>query len=167
MEVVKRDGRRERIKLEKISKRINSLYSKEPSLNNPMVDPMKVVIKVVEGLYDGVTTVDIDMLAAETAATMAAIHPDYSKLGARIAVSNLHKETNRLFSDVIHDLYHYINPKTNNHSPLISKELYDLVMENKDVINNWPDYDKDYDYDYFGFKTLEKSYLLKINNRVV
>ena len=167
MEVVKRDGRRERIKLEKISKRINSLYSKEPSLNNPMVDPMKVVIKVVEGLYDGVTTVDIDMLAAETAATMAAIHPDYSKLGSRIAVSNLHKETNRLFSDVIHDLYHYINPKTNNHSPLISKELYDLVMENKDVINNWPDYDKDYDYDYFGFKTLEKSYLLKINNRVV
>ena len=165
MEVIKRDGRRERIELDKITNRINSLWLKEPQLNQ-LVDPVKVAIKVVEGLYDGVTTVNLDILAAETAATMATIHPDYAKLAARIAVSNLHKETNQLFSDVIHDLYEYINPKTNSHAPLISDELYNLVISNKELINGWIDHNKDYDYDYFGFKTLEKSYLLKLNGRV-
>lgn len=165
MEVIKRDGRRERIMLDKITNRISSLWRKEPQLNQ-LVDPVKVAIKVVEGLYDGVTTVDLDILAAETAATMATIHPDYAKLAARIAVSNLHKETKPLFSDVICDLYEYINPKTNTHAPLISDELYNLVIANKERINEWIDYNKDYDYDYFGFKTLEKSYLLKLNGRV-
>ena len=165
MEVIKRDGRRERIMLDKITNRINSLWLKEPQLNQ-LVDPVKIAIKVVEGLYDGVTTVDLDILAAETAATMATIHPDYAKLAARIAVSNLHKETKTLFSDVICDLYQYINPKTNSYAPLISDELYNLVIANKDLINGWIDYNKDYDYDYFGFKTLEKSYLLKLNGCV-
>lgn len=165
MEVIKRDGRRERIELDKITNRISSLWRKEPQLNQ-LVDPVKVAIKVVEGLYDGVTTVNLDILAAETAATMATIHPDYAKLAARIAVSNLHKETKPLFSDVICDLYEYINPKTNTHAPLISDELYNLVIANKELINSWIDYNKDYDYDYFGFKTLEKSYLLKLNGRV-
>lgn len=164
MEVIKRDGRRERIMLEKITNRINSLYAREPQLNQ-LVDPMKVAIKVVEGLYDGVTTVDLDTLAAETAATMATVHPDYARLAARIALSNLHKETKPLFSDVISDLYHYINPKTNTRAPLVSDELYGLVIANKDI-DEWTDYNKDYDYDYFGFKTLEKSYLLKLNGRV-
>jgi ribonucleoside-diphosphate reductase alpha chain len=165
MEVIKRDGRRERIMLDKITNRINSLWLKETQLNQ-LVDPVKIAIKVVEGLYDGVTTVDLDILAAETAATMATIHPDYAKLAARIAVSNLHKETKTLFSDVICDLYQYINPKTNSYAPLISDELYNLVIANKDLINGWIDYNKDYDYDYFGFKTLEKSYLLKLNGCV-
>jgi len=165
MEVIKRDGRRERIILDKITNRIGSLWRKEPQLNK-LVDPMGVAIKVVEGLYDGVTTVDLDILAAETAATMATIHPDYANLAARIAVSNLHKETKQLFSEVVYDLYYYINPKTDCPAPLVSDELYNLVITNKDLINNWIDYNNDYDYDYFGFKTLEKSYLLKLNGRV-
>lgn len=165
MEVIKRDGRRERIELDKITNRISSLWRKKPQLNQ-LVDPVKVAIKVVEGLYDGVTTIDLDILAAETAATMATIHPDYAKLAARIAVSNLHKETKPLFSDVICDLYEYINPKTDCRAPLVSDELYNLVVANKERINGWIDYNKDYDYDYFGFKTLEKSYLLKLNGRV-
>lgn len=165
MEVIKRDGRRERIILDKITNRIGSLWRKEPQLNK-LVDPMGVAIKVVEGLYDGVTTVDLDILAAETAATMATIHPDYANLAARIAVSNLHKETKQLFSEVVYDLYYYINPKTDCPAPLVSDELYNLVITNKDLINNWIDYNNDYDYDYFGFKTLEKSYLLKLNERV-
>ena len=165
MEVIKRDGRRERIDLVKITNRISSLWSKEPQLNQ-LIDPVKVAIKVVEGLYDGVTTVDLDILAAEISATMATTHPDYAKLAARIAVSNLHKETKPLFSEVIRDLYEYINPKTNNHAPLVSNELYNLVSANNDLINGWLDYNNDYDYDYFGFKTLEKSYLLRLNGRV-
>ncbi len=165
MEVIKRDGRRERIELDKITDRISYLRCKEPQLNQ-LADPVKVAIKVVEGLYDGVTTVDLDILAAETAATMATVHPDYAKLAARIAVSNLHKETKHLFSDVVRDLYEYVNPKTNSYAPLISDELYNLVIANKELINGWIDYNKDYDYDYFGFKTLEKSYLLKLNGRV-
>lgn len=165
MEVIKRDGRRERIELSKITNRIKSLWIKEPQLSQ-LVDPVKVAIKVVDGLYDGVTTVNLDILAAETAATMATVHPDYAKLAARIGVSNLHKETKPLFSEAICDLYNYINPKTNDHAPLICDELYNLVISNKELINGWINNHQDYDYDYFGFKTLEKSYLLKLNGRV-
>ena len=165
MKVVKRNGRNECIELDKITNRIKSLCLKEPQLSK-LVDPVKVAIKVVDGLYDGVTTVDLDILAAETAATMATVHPDYAKLAARIAMSNLHKETKPLFSEAICDLYEYINPKTNNYAPLICDELYNLVISNKELINNWINNQQDYDYDYFGFKTLEKSYLLKLNGRV-
>lgn len=166
MEVIKRDGRRERIEIGKITNRISSLWGKEPQLNH-LVDPVMVTIKVVEGLQDGITTVDLDILAAETAAAMTTIHPDYAKLAARIAVSNLHKETKHLFSDVICDLYEYVNPKTGCSAPLVSEELYNLVVTNRELVDGWIDYNKDYDYDYFGFKTLEKSYLLKLNDRVV
>lgn len=166
MEVVKRDGRREPVMLDKIHNRIRFLSSMDPCLNN-LVDPVKVAIKVVEGLYDGVTTVDLDILAAEISATMATTHSDYSNLASRIAISNLHKETNPIFSNVIHDLYHYVNPQTTIYSPLISDEVYTLVLHNKDLIDNWLNYDKDYNYDYFGFKTLERSYLLKLDGRVV
>lgn len=165
MEVVKRDGRRERIILDKIANRITSLCQMEPQLHQ-IVDPVKVAIKVVEGLYDGVTTVNLDILAAETAATMTTLHPDYARLAARTAVSNLHKETKHHFSDVVYDLYHYVNPNTGYHTPIISEELYCIVINNKDLIDDWIDYNKDYGYDYFGFKTLEKSYLLKLNDRV-
>jgi ribonucleoside-diphosphate reductase alpha chain len=137
----------------------------EPQLHQ-IVDPVKVAIKVVEGLYDGVTTVNLDILAAETAATMTTLHPDYARLAARTAVSNLHKETKHHFSDVVYDLYHYVNPNTGYHTPIISEELYCIVINNKDLIDGWIDYNKDYGYDYFGFKTLEKSYLLKLNDRV-
>lgn len=165
MEIIKRDGRRERIELNKITDRISALRCREPQLNQ-LTDPVKVAIKVAEGLYDGVTTVELDILAAETAATMATVHPDYAKLAARIAVSNLHKETEPLFSNVVRDLHEYVNPKTNSHAPLISDELYKLVIANKELIDGWIDDNKDYDYDYFGFKTLEKSYLLKLEGRV-
>jgi ribonucleoside-diphosphate reductase alpha chain len=137
----------------------------EPQLHQ-IVDPVKVAIKVVEGLYDGVTTVNLDILAAETAATMTTLHPDYARLAARTAVSNLHKETKHHFSDVVYDLYHYVNPNTGYHTPIISEELYCIVINNKDLVDGWIDYNKDYGYDYFGFKTLEKSYLLKLNDRV-
>lgn len=166
MEVIKRDGRRECIMLEKITHRMISLCCREPRLNK-LVDPMKVSIKVVEGLYDGVTTIELDILASETAASMTTVHPDYAILAARIAVSNLHKESHNLFSDVVYNLYHYVNPKNDKHSPIVNEELYNIVINNKKIINEWIDYDKDYAYDYFGFKTLENSYLLKINGRVV
>jgi ribonucleoside-diphosphate reductase alpha chain len=166
MEVKKRDGRHEGIMLNKITNRITSLCTRKPQLHS-LVDPVRVAIKVIEGLYNGVTTIDLDILAAETAATMATLHPDYAKLAARITVSNLHKETKHLFSDVVYDLYNYVNPKTLASSPLISTELYNIVNNNKELINSMIDYDKDYTYDFFGIRTLEKSYLLKLNGKVV
>jgi ribonucleoside-diphosphate reductase alpha chain len=165
MKVIKRDGKRECVMLEKITTRVKSLCHREPQLNK-LVDPVKVAIKVVDGLYDGVTTVDLDILAAETAAMMAAIHPGYADLAARIAVSNLHKQTDDLFSDVVEKMYRYINPRTGTWGPIVSKEVYTITMNNKKVIDNCIDYDRDYRYDYFGFKTLEKSYLLKLNKQV-
>ncbi len=168
MQVIKRDGRCERIMLDKITHRIVTLcldIEGQRSLNN-LVDPVKVAIKVVEGLYDGVTTVNLDILAAETAASMTTDHPDYAMLAARIAISNLHKETKESFSDVVYDLFEYVNPQTGNHAPLISDDVFDIVNENKELLNGWVNYNNDYDYDYFGFKTLEKSYLLKIDGKV-
>jgi ribonucleoside-diphosphate reductase alpha chain len=166
MKVVKRDGRKEGMVLEKITSRISKLWQMTPQLNQ-MVDPIKVSIKVVEGLFDGVKTTELDILASEIAATMVAIHPDYAILASRISVSNLHKETKNTFSDVIQDLHSYINPKTGCSAQLVSDELFSIVMKNKDLINSWVDSTKDYTFDYFGFKTLEKSYLLKINGVVV
>jgi ribonucleoside-diphosphate reductase alpha chain len=166
MEVIKRNGSKEYIKLDKITHRISSLCMRKPELNH-LVDPVKVAIKVVEGLYDGVTTVELDILASETAAMMTTIHTDYAWLASRIAISNLHKESSSDFSKTVDLLYMFINPKTQKHAPLVSKELYEIVSENKLIINSWIDYEKDYSYDYFGFKTLEKSYLLKINECVV
>ena len=165
MEVIKRNGNRETIKLDKITKRIQSLAQKNPTLN--YVDHIRIAIKVVEGLYDGVTTIKLDILAAEISATMAIDHPEYSKLAARIVISNLHKETRDLFSDVVYDLYHNFDSSIQRNNPLVSEELYNIVNSNKEIINNWINYEKDYSYDYFGFKTLEKSYLLRINDRVV
>jgi len=163
MFVQKRDGRKETVHFDKITSRINKLCY---GLHKEFVDPAVITLKVINGLYPGVTTVELDNLAAETAATMTTKHPDYAILAARIAVSNLHKESKKLFSDAMADLYNWINPKTEKHSPMISKELHETIKENADKLNSAIIYDRDYSYNYFGFKTLERSYLLKINGQV-
>ncbi|KAK4887807.1 hypothetical protein RN001_004078 [Aquatica leii] len=162
--VIKRDGRTEEVHVDKITSRIQKLCY---GLNMDFVDPVSITLKVIHGLYPGVTTVELDTLAAETAASMATDHPDYATLAARIAVSNLHKETKKQFSDVISDLYNMINEKTNAPTPMISKECYEIIMRNADKLNSVIIYDRDFSYNYFGFKTLERSYLLKINNKIV
>ena len=162
MYVVKRDGRREAVKFDKITARIKKLcYGL-----NPLVTPEKVAMKVIEGLYDGVTTSELDNLAAEVAATNTITHPDYALLASRIAVSNLHKNTKKSFSDVVKDLYEYIDPKTDKKAPLISDEDYDIIIKNADILASSIIYDRDFRYDFFGFKTLERSYLLRLKGEV-
>ncbi|MEM6299310.1 MAG: ribonucleotide reductase N-terminal alpha domain-containing protein, partial [Bacteroidota bacterium] len=158
MEVVKRDGRKEPVMMDKITYRIRALCD---GLNKEYVDPTRVAMKVVSGLYDGVKTTELDELAAETAATMATVHPDFAVLAARIAVSNLHKMTSNLFSETMERLYTYVNPKTDKPAGLISEEAYAVIEKHGKLLDSIIDYNKDYNYDYFGFKTLERSYLLK------
>ncbi|VDI48027.1 ribonucleoside-diphosphate reductase subunit M1, partial [Mytilus galloprovincialis] len=163
MFVNKRDGRQEKVMFDKITSRIQKLCY---GLNSDFVDPAAITLKVINGLYPGVTTVELDNLAAETAATMTTKHPDYAQLAARIAISNLHKETKKVFSEVSDDLYKWINPKTGKHSPMISKETHEIIIKNADKLNSAMIYDRDFSYNYFGFKTLERSYLLKIDQKV-
>ena len=163
MFVKKRDGRKEPIMFDKITARVRKLcYGL-----NELVDPVKVAMRVIEGLYDGVTTSELDNLAAEIAATLTTTHPDYAKLAARISVSNLHKNTKKSFSDTVKDLYEYSDPKTNEKASLISDEVYSLIMKNSELLDSTIIYDRDFRYDFFGFKTLERSYLLKLNGQVV
>lgn len=133
---------------------------------NERVDPIKVSMRVIEGLYDGVTTSELDNLAAEIAATMTTAHPDYAKLAARISVSNLHKNTKKSFSETMKDLYEYVNPRTGKKAPLLSNEVYKVISENADKLDSTIIYNRDFGYDYFGFKTLERSYLLKLNGKI-
>jgi len=133
---------------------------------NELVDPVKVAMRVIEGLYDNVTTSELDNLAAEIAATMTTSHPDYAKLAARISVSNLHKNTKKTFSEVMTDLYEYINPRTGKKAPLLSDEVYKVIKENSEQLDSTIIYNRDFGYDYFGFKTLERSYLLKLNGEI-
>ena len=163
MFVVKRSGRKERVMFDKITARVHQLCYGLSSI----VTPERVTLKVVEGLYDGVTTSELDNLAAEIAATMATTHPDYAKLAARIAVSNLHKGTKKSFSQTMERLYYYVNPKTGKKAPLLSDEVYQIIKKNAELLDSHIINRRDYEYDYFGFKTLERSYLLKINNKVV
>lgn len=163
MYVFKRDGRREPVRFDKITARVSRLCY---GLDEKHVDAVTVAQRVVTGVYNGVTTIELDNLAAETAACMTTLHPDYATLAARLAVSNLHKQTKKVFSDVINDLYHYYNPKTQRKCPMVSKETYDVVMANKDVLNSAINYDRDFQYNYFGFKTLERSYLLRVDGKV-
>eukprot|EP00842_Homolaphlyctis_polyrhiza_P000606 jgi/Hompol1/1546/HPOL_002736-RA len=156
------DGRRERVAFDKITSRINKLCY---GLDMNFIDPAEVAQKVVQGVYQGVTTVELDNLAAETAAYLTTKHPDYALLAARIAVSNLHKETKKQFSAVIEDLYNYVNPKNGLHSPMISEETLACVRRYADRLNSAIIYDRDFNYNYFGFKTLERSYLLRINKK--
>ncbi|MFL2577580.1 MAG: ribonucleoside-diphosphate reductase subunit alpha [Flavobacteriaceae bacterium] len=163
MFVVKRDGRKEPIMFDKITARIRKLnYGL-----NPLVDPVRVAMRVIEGLYDGVTTSELDNLAAEIAATMTTTHPDYAKLAARISVSNLHKNTKKSFSATMKDLYDYVNPRTGKKAPLLSNEVYAIIEKNADKIDSSIIYNRDFGYDFFGFKTLERSYLLKLNGQIV
>ena len=162
MYVVKRDGHKEPIMFDKITSRVRKLcYSL-----NELVDPVKVSMRVIEGLYDGVTTSELDNLAAEIAATMTTAHPDYAKLAARISVSNLHKNTKKSFSETMADLYTYVNPRTNKKAPLLSDETYKIIAKNAEFLDSTIIYNRDFHYDYFGFKTLERSYLLKLNGKV-
>lgn len=164
MYVIKRDGRREPVKFDKITSRIEKLCY---GLNAEYVHPIEVAKKVINGLYDGVTTTKLDDLAAETAASMTAMHPDYAILAARIATSNLHKETKKLFSETIRDLYEYIDPVTGQNASLIADDVMEIVQKNAEQLDSAIIYSRDFEYDYFGFKTLERSYLLKINGKVV
>lgn len=134
---------------------------------NERVDPVKVSLRVIEGLYDGVTTSELDNLAAEIAATMTTTHPDFAKLAARISVSNLHKNTKKSFSETMEDLYTYVNPRTGKAAPLLSDEVYEAIMKNAELLDSTIIYNRDFGYDYFGFKTLERSYLLKLNGKIV
>ena len=162
MFVVKRDGRREPMMFDKITSRVRKLcYSL-----NERIDPIRVAMRVIEGLYDGVTTSELDNLAAEIAATMTTTHPDYARLAARISVSNLHKNTKKSFSDVMEDLYTYENPKTGKKAPLLADDVYKVIMDHKDILDSTIIYNRDFSYDYFGFKTLERSYLLKLNGQI-
>jgi len=163
MHVIKRDGRKEPIMFDKITARVRKLcYGL-----NPMVDPVRVAMSVIEGLYDGVTTSELDNLAAEISASMTTTHPDYTQLAARISVSNLHKNTKKSFSETMHDLYTYVNPRTNKAAPLLSDEVHEIIQKNADFLDSSIIYNRDFGYDYFGFKTLERSYLLKLNGRIV
>lgn len=161
--VVKRDGRKEDVHFDKITSRIKKLCY---NLNMEFIRPENITMKVINGLYSGVSTMELDNLAAETAATMTTKHPDYAILAARIAVSNMHKETKKVFSDVIDDLKNYINPRTKKHSPMVSPNIYNIIKANQERLNSAIIHDRDYKYNYFGFKTLERSYLLKINGKV-
>jgi len=163
MYVIKRDGRRESVKFDKITARIEKLcYGLDPAY----VRPVDVAMRVVNGLFDGVKTTQLDNLAAETAASMTTRHPDYAILAARIAISNLHKETNKSFSGTIKQLFHYEDPKTGENASLIAREVYDIVRTHAALLDSTIIYDRDYGYDYFGYKTLEKSYLLKMEGRI-
>ena len=130
------------------------------------VDPIEITRKVIDGIYEGVTTVELDNLAAETAAYKTTTHPDYAVLAARIAISNLHKETKKSFSQVIQDLHDYVNPKTGRPSSMISEETFNTVMKHRELLDSTIIYERDFHYNFFGFKTLERSYLLRINGKV-
>ena len=163
MHVLKRDGRSEVVMFDKITARINKLCY---SLDEKVVSPTLVAQKVIQGVYDGVTTRALDDLAAETAAYLTTQHPDYSRLAARISVSNLHKATDKCFSSTMTTLHQYINPNNGQKAPLISDEVHDIIMENKERLDAALVYDRDYEYDFFGYKTLEKSYLLRVRGAV-
>ena len=163
MYVVKRDGRKEAVKFDKITARIVKMcYGLDP-----LVSPEAVAMKVIEGIYDGVTTTVLDNLAAEVAAAKTIDHPDYALLASRIAVSNLHKETKKTFSEVIEDMYKYIDPKTGQNASLVAEDVYNVIMDNKDALDSSIIYDRDFRYDYFGFKTLTRSYLMKLEGQIV
>ncbi|MFQ3173048.1 MAG: ribonucleoside-diphosphate reductase alpha chain [Flavobacterium sp.] len=163
MYVVKRDGHKEPVMFDKITDRIKKLcYGL-----NELVDPVKVAMRVIEGLYDGVSTSELDSLAAETAASMTIAHPDYAQLAARIAISNLHSNTTKLFSETMNEMYHYVNPRNGQEAPLLSEEVHKVIQENAEFLDSHIIYNRDFNYDYFGFKTLERSYLLKINGKIV
>jgi ribonucleoside-diphosphate reductase alpha chain len=164
MLVIKRDGRRESVRFDKITARIENLcYELDPKF----IQPIEVAKKVIDGLYDGVTTSELDNLAAEVCASLTVRHPDYAILAARIAISNLHKTTSQSFSNTMKRLYTYVNPKTGENAQLIDTEVYGIIKRNAARLDEAIDYRRDFGYDYFGYKTLEKSYLIRLDGKVV
>jgi len=162
MYVLKRDGRREPVQFDKITARIKKLcYGLHDT-----VDPTKVAMRVIEGVYDGVTTTELDNLAAEVAATNAVTHPDYAQLASRIAVSNLHKATKKSFTETMEDLHNYVDPVTGENASLIADDVWEIIQKNAELLDSSIIYDRDFNYDFFGFKTLERSYLLKIKGEI-
>ncbi|MEB0260591.1 MULTISPECIES: ribonucleoside-diphosphate reductase subunit alpha [unclassified Mucilaginibacter] len=161
MFVSKRDGRKESVKFDKITARIEKLC-----YGFNLVDPIDVAKKVIEGLFDGVTTSELDNLAAETAASLTTKHPDYALLASRIAVSNLHKNTTKSFSETMKRMYEYVDKKTGKNAALLADDVYEIIRENADILDSSIIYDRDFGFDYFGFKTLEKSYLLKVDGKI-
>lgn len=163
MQVVNRKGEREDVRFDAILEKLASLTY---GLDEKWIDPAHLTKLTIEGLYDGVSTRELDQLAAETAASLASHHPDYSKLAARICVDDLHRSTKSTFSEVVTDLREFIDPESGAHAPLISEEVYKVIQDNKAILDEHIDYGRDFNYDYFGFKTLERSYLLKLNGQV-
>src|SRR6478735_1755277 len=163
MFVIKRDGKQESVKFDKITARIEKLCY---GLNPALVDPVDVAKKVIEGLFDGVTTSELDNLAAETAASLTTKHPDYALLASRIAVSNLHKNTIKSFSETMKLLYNYVDNKTGKNAALLADDVYEIIEKNAEELDSSIIYDRDFGFDYFGFKTLEKSFLLKLDGQI-
>lgn len=163
MYVIKRNGKQEAVHFDKITARVHKLVY---GLSVTEKDVIEIAKKVIQGIYDNVTTTELDNLAAETAAAYTTVHPDFAVLAARIAVSNLHKNTLKSFSKTVKLLYEYKDPVTDSHAPLLSKEVYDIIRKNADEIDSSIIYDRDYNFDYFGFKTLERSYLIRTNGKV-
>merc|ERR1740117_1111349 len=153
MHVVLRSGVREPVSFDKITKRITGLAHQEPTLSQEHVDPVMIAQKVVQGVYDGVTTSELDGLAAETSAALTTRHPDYGFLAARIAISNLQKSTPASFSECVEQLYTYVDDRTGRKAPLVSDEFYQAVQDNLELLDSSIDETKDFSYDYFGFKT--------------
>ena len=163
MYVIKRDGNKESVKFDKITARIQKLcYGLDPN----HVNPVPVAMKVIEGIYEGVTTHELDNLAAEIAASLTTTHPDYALLASRIAVSNLHKSTNKSFSKTMSALYNYVDAKTGKKAPLLADDVHEIILKNAQLLDSTIIYDRDFGYDYFGFKTLERSYLMKLDGKV-
>ena len=160
MYVTKRDGSKEAVRFDKISNRIKKMTY---GLNADFVDWMGISQKVIAGIFDGISTVELDNLAAETAASLIPSHPDYSILASRIAVSRLHKTTKKKFSETIEDLYGYIDPETGKPAGLINDETFEAIQQNREKFDSAIIHDRDFNFEYFGFKTLEKSYLLKMH----
>lgn len=164
MLVTKRDGRLESVKFDKITARIEKLCD---GLDTNYIEPVEIAKRVIAGIYDRIPTTELDELAAKTAASMATIHPDYAILAARIAISNLHKVTSQSFSNTMKRLYEYVDPKTGQNASLIAKDVYEVVRKHAARLDAAIDYERDYYFDYFGYKTLERSYLLKLNGKIV
>jgi ribonucleoside-diphosphate reductase alpha chain len=162
MYVIKRNGRKETVKFDKVTARIEKLSYKL----SPLVSPIDVDKKVIEGIYDGVATTELDNLAAETAASLTTSHPDYAILASRIAVSNLHKNTVKSFSETMYKLYHYQDKGSGKKMPLLADDVWQIIQDNAELLDSTIIYDRDFSFDYFGFKTLEKSYLLRIDGKI-
>ena len=162
MYVLKRNGDKQIVSFDKILSRVQNL-GQEANISIPYTS---LVMKVIDQLYNGIKTTEIDELTAQQCASMQTLHPDYEVLAARILVSNHQKNTDSCFLEVVEKLYNFRDVH-NEPKPLVSKNLYDIVKEHKDEINNMIDFSRDFDFDYFGFKTLERAYLMRINKKIV